>query len=77
MYYEKRKNNSYGIILILLLLIVIIFILISLIGRIENNFWNEENDLESTGTDTVLTEFNLEDLAKNASYSVVRSFKIK
>lgn len=77
MYYEKRKNHSYGIGLILLFLAIIIFILINLIQRIENNYWNKEENSETTGTDTVLTEFNLQDLAKNASYSVVRSFKIK
>ena len=77
MYYESRKNKSYGILLILLLLTIIIIILLTLIKRIEKNFLINSKNLEETGTDTVLTEFNLQDLAKNASYSVVRYFKIK
>ena len=77
MYYESKKNKSYGIILILLLLMVIIIILLSLVKMIENNYLIESKISEETGTDTVLTEFNSKDLAKNTSYSVVRSFKIK
>lgn len=77
MYYESRKNKPYGILLILLLLATIIIILLSLMKRIENNFFVSSKDYEETGTDTVLTEFSLQDLAKNTSYSVVRSFKIK
>lgn len=78
MYYEKRKNNSYGIALVLLFLIIIIVILMSLAQRIDNTLMLEEKNLEATGTDTVLTgEFNLHDLAKNASYSIVRSIEVK
>ena len=77
MYYEKKKNNFYGIALILLLLLVIILILISLTKRLDANYWMEAKKSEPTGTDTVLTEFNLQDLAKNASYSIVRNIKIK
>ena len=74
MYYEKRKSNFYGIALILLFLIIIIFILINLMRKIEANFLNEKTYAKPTGTDTVLSEFNLQDLAKNASYSIVRNF---
>ena len=77
MYYESRKNKSYGILLILLLLSIIIIILLGLIKKLENNFLVSPKNSEETGTDTVLTEFNLQDLAKNTSYSVVRSFKVK
>ena len=77
MYYESKKNKSFGILLILLLLSIIIIILLSLIKRIENSFLVNSRNLEETGTDTVLTEFSLQDLAKNTSYSIVRSFKIK
>lgn len=77
MYYEKRKNNSFAIALILIFLIIIIVILISLMNRIDNDVFNKDKNIELTGTDTVLTEFNVKDLAKNASYSLVRSVKIK
>ena len=77
MYYETtRKNKSYGVVLILLLLAVIIVILLSLIKRVEGNSINNPENLEETGTDTVLTEFNLQDMAKNASYSVVGVSKL-
>ena len=76
MYYEKKKNNSFGIILILLFLAVIIMILISLIEKVDRSIVSFEAT-QQTGTDTVLAEFSIENLAKNASYSIVRSFKIK
>ena len=74
MYYEKRKNYSFAIALILFFLVIIILILLNLIGKIDNN---KNQEIALTGTDTVLTEFNLQDLAKNAGYSVVRCFKNK
>lgn len=76
MYYAK-KSNSYGIGIIIIFLIVIIFILINLINRIEKNMFSIPKDIEPTGTDTVLAEFSLQDLAKNSSYSIVRSIEIK
>lgn len=76
MYYETKKSKPYGVVLILLFLAVIIIILLSLIKRMENDIWNNAQELEVTGTDTVLTEFNLKDLAKNASYSVVGVSKL-
>lgn len=77
MYYEKRKNNTYGVALIIVFLVIIIVILINLMKKIENNFLGKKEEVELTGTDTVLNEFNLQDLAENASYSIVRNFEIK
>lgn len=76
MYYEKRKNNSFAIAVILAFLIAIIFILLNLVEKIENNFLGVEEKVELTGTDTVLEEFNLQDLVNNASYSIVGISKL-
>jgi len=71
MYYENRKKGSLGIALILLLLVFIIFILIRLGKIMEYQGIQKTEKTELTGTDTVLNEFNLQDLVQNASYSVV------
>ena len=77
MYYEKRKNNSFIFAIILIFLVIIIVILMGLMFKLDNVEVNKNLKIESTGTDTVLNEFSVQDLAKNAGYSVVRSFKIK
>lgn len=77
MYYEKKKNNSFGIALIIIFLLIIIWILVNLINKIDSNLNSNVAITEETGTDTVLNDFNIENLVKNASYSVVRNFKIK
>jgi len=77
MYYEKRKNNYLGIFLILLFLLVIIFILVNLINKIDRSLNLQKITTEETGTDTVLAEFSVKNLAENSSYSVVRNFQIK
>ena len=76
MYYEKRKNNSFGIALILVFLIIICVILIRLTQKVENNILDAGQQIELTGTDTVLSEFNLQNLVKNASYSIVGVSKL-
>ena len=78
MYYETKKDKPYGIMLILMMLVVIILILISLMKRVENNYFSlsDSKNLEPTGTDTIVTDFSPQDLAKNAGYSVVGISKL-
>ena len=76
MYYEARKKSSVGIVFILILLIIIIFVLVRLGQKIENRFWENNEKVELTGTDTVLNEFNLQDLIENAGYSIVGVSKL-
>lgn len=71
MYYEKKKNNSLWMILIIFFLIVIIGILVNLINKIDSELNKEANITVGAGTDTVLNDFNIDDLVKNSIYSVV------
>ena len=75
MYYEKRRGFSYSAALILILLAIIIVILLTLLKRVDNNWNYEKQEIKLTGTDTIKEEFNLQDMAKNTSYSIVRNFK--
>ena len=78
MYYENKKDKPYGIALILLMLIVIIVLLLSLVKRVENNYLSltDSKSLETTGTDTTVSDFSPQNLAKNAGYSVVGVSKL-
>lgn len=76
MYYERRKNNSLVTLLILAFLVLITFILISLMQKIEKSFLSVNEKTELTGTDTILNEFNLQNLVENVSYSIVGVSKL-
>jgi len=76
MYYEKRKNNSFGIAIILAFLVAILIILWSLTQKIDNSFLKADEQTELTGTDVATSEFNLQNLIENASYSVVGISKL-
>ena len=75
-YYENKRKMSFGMALILIFLIIIIIILIRVVQKLENENFNKNIQAELTGTDTVQVEFNLQDLVKNASYSVVGVSKL-
>lgn len=75
-YYENRRNHSLGMALILLFLVAIIVILINLGQKIGAYELPLKEKTELTGTDSVLNEFNLQDLVKNASYSIVGISKL-
>lgn len=77
MYYEKRKNNYFGTFIIIIFLMAIIAILLSLVNRINANYFVSEPKTEETGTEAIASEFSIEILMKNSIYSVVRNFKIK
>lgn len=70
-YYESKKNHSFGMALILLLLVAIIMILINLGQKIGTYEVSSKEKTELTGTDSALSEFNLQNLVENASYSIV------
>ena len=77
MYYETKKQTSFTMALILIFLVVITVILITLVQKIErSSALSKTENIELTGTDTVLTDFNLQDLVKNASYSIVGVSKL-
>lgn len=76
MYYEKTKNNSLSMIIIILFLIVIIFILVNMFEKIENNSKPNTEEIELTGTNPIAEDFNLQDLLKNTSYSIVGVSKL-
>lgn len=76
MYYENRKNNSFGMAIILIFLVAITIILISLMQKVESNFLSVNEEVKLAGTDTILNEFNIKDLAENSSYSVVGVSKL-
>jgi len=76
MYYERRKNNPVGIMLISGFLVIIIIILVNLINKIDKNININDMEAELTGTNTVLAEFNIENLVENASFSIVGISKL-
>lgn len=76
MYYEKRKNNSFATAIILAFLIAIMFMIFSLMQKIEKSFLREKEETKLAGTDSVLAEFSLKDLAKNSSYAIVGISKL-
>lgn len=75
MYYERKKNIHFGTILILLSFMIIILVLVNLINKIDSNYYMQAES-EETGTETVLNEFNIENLMKNSIYSVVGISKL-
>lgn len=75
MYYERKKNNYLGTILIIFFLMIIILVLVNLINKIDSNYYMQAES-EETGTETVLSEFNIENLMKNSIYSVVGISKL-
>jgi len=76
MYYEQHKKNYLGTTLILILLLIIIVILINLITKVDAKTTKDLIISEEAGTDTVLNNFNVENLVTNTSYSVVGISKI-
>jgi len=79
LYYESNKKKSFSIemAVIIIILIFIIILLFYLMNLLERNKDINKEETKLTGTDTVLTEFNIKDLANNSGYSIVRSFKNK
>ena len=71
MYYEVKKDHSIWMALILILLLIIIVILIGVGRKVEHYNMVQSEEIELTATLPAEPEFNLQDLVKNASYSVV------
>lgn len=76
MYYEAKKKSSITTWLILAFLIAIIAILVIFINRFNSNFIYKTPIMEETGTDTVLNDFDIDNLVENARYSVVGVSKL-
>lgn len=76
MYYESKKGGSLIRVLILFCLLIITVILVSLINKLDSKLTPEVVATEDVGTDTVLQDFNIENLVENSSYSVVGISKL-